>query len=436
MLSRVLWLTRERTPEEDAAWLCRLHVLANAYVEPEPAATSPSAAVRPLRKPSPHAAPRRAVASLVSRMEPVPETEEVTSISRVSGRPRKAPRKFKEVVQQPRTKIARTSASVKTSKTPVRDVNGAPQIGARSSSSRSEGRSSGDGRARGSASNWKQSRQDWAGDAAVGNGTGSTSAAAHHPNHSFSSSSPRRTQTIAGDKASAAESSESRIGSQFQARVPPSAMAEALLERGDHLVWSPSFCEIGDVELELYLRDAVQLMCGPPAKVLTPSRMQAAAMEEFPEEVAYRVLQQAGFDCCIALRRLRAESAERSQRTASWSKVEERQLRSAMASKKKDLHAIQEMVKTKDFKAIVRLYYLEHGVKKREKLEKQRELEMLRHSRDQSRSATPVIKEGAAEVSDNSQTEPADETSNAEALASLTDPLDETLMASETLDDL
>ena len=73
----------------------------------------------------------------------------------------------------------------------------------------------------------------------------------------------------------------------------------------------------------------------------TPLLLQAAAMEEFPEEVAYRVLQQAGYDRGGALRRLRAESAERCGRASAWSKAEERQLRSAMASKKKDLHSIQ-----------------------------------------------------------------------------------------------
>ena len=46
--------------------------------------------------------------------------------------------------------------------------------------------------------------------------------------------------------------------------------------------------------------------------------------------------------------------------------MEERHFRAALSRHKKDLITVQQLVKTKDLKAVVRFYYIENGLRKKQ----------------------------------------------------------------------
>ena len=167
----------------------------------------------------------------------------------------------------------------------------------------------------------------------------------------------------------------SRVGEMYQADNLPEPTGGASSEdRGDELLWSPE--SVGDAgrgaPLEAYLADALPLVGGPPQN--PPS--SASAQEHFPTELALMALQQTGGDASMALDILH-EFEDR-----EWTKVEERQFRSALAKHKSDLYAISEAVRTKSFAAVVRFFFVEDGLRKKEERERRRELEMLRLSRE------------------------------------------------------
>ena len=70
-----------------------------------------------------------------------------------------------------------------------------------------------------------------------------------------------------------------------------------------------------------------------------------------------------------------------SSKEREWTKVEERQFRSAYAKHKNDIYAIREAVKTKSFGAVVRFFFVEDGLRKKEERDRRRELELLKLSR-------------------------------------------------------
>ena len=68
-------------------------------------------------------------------------------------------------------------------------------------------------------------------------------------------------------------------------------------------------------------------------------------------------------------------------REPAWSKVEERHFKSAYAKHKDDVGGIQFCVKTRTFGEVVRLFFVEDGMRKKAERERKRELELLKAAR-------------------------------------------------------
>jgi len=376
MQGRVQLLMAARTPKADEQWLHKLHQQANRRLELKATqAISMNLSGRSQKK----GTVTRRVALPLSPM--YREPQEVTSISRVSGRPRKAPRKFKEVVDQPGRRTAQR-APLTGLKRPLTARTGGSKVAATPSTPY--------GRAMSYVQTASRSRTSLP---TVGSGSSGSSVGfggKHAQRELDSASSRARCKNLAGVLGGAgSDSSESRLGSEYQVEIPACHPPTSCRERGDELLWSPSDNPLSLAVVDTFVNSALPFLGGPPGRTPTQARMQAAALEEFPEEVALIALQRAGFD---TERALVAFASESGPRPGTWTKVEERQFRSGMGKYKKDLKAIQELVKTKDMKAIVRFFSLEKGPRKKQKGEKQRELELLK----QSRSTTPVAAKDAA----------------------------------------
>lgn len=125
--------------------------------------------------------------------------------------------------------------------------------------------------------------------------------------------------------------SEVRVGRAFQAQVPFKVAPWLCDERGDTLVWSSSAAERArELDTEAYLREALPLIERVP--------LAAAVLEHFPIELALQQLHEIGYDSAAALEALR----ERPPRISSWTKGEERLMRSGMSKHRNDLVLIQE----------------------------------------------------------------------------------------------
>eukprot|EP00965_Chrysotila_dentata_P179855 5938252-Pleurochrysis_carterae.AAC.1 len=121
MNRRVQIVVAERSAEDDDIWLGRLHrkaalSLGNVQFStprPKPARIVNKRSASASQSTGSSGNAKRQRAMRVSQLAPVPEAEEVTSISRVSGRQRKAPRKFKEVTGQPDLRTGRWASASK-----------------------------------------------------------------------------------------------------------------------------------------------------------------------------------------------------------------------------------------------------------------------------------------------------------------------------------
>lgn len=173
-------------------------------------------------------------------------------------------------------------------------------------------------------------------------------------------------------------STESRLGEDFQAVVEGEPAPSSSAERGDVLLWSPR--DVGAAgegfALQSFMDEALPLLGGPPQNPPT----QASSQREFATEVALNALHACRGDAAAAVVRLRASAG--SSAGEAWSKVEERQLRAALAKAKLvDLVSLRESVRTKELGAVIRFFYVLDGQRKKAEREKQREVELLRLAR-------------------------------------------------------
>ena len=198
----------------------------------------------------------------------------------------------------------------------------------------------------------------------------------------------------------------SRLGDTFQAVVPPGPAPDTCIPRGDELLWSPAegagaAAALQGAALQAFLAEALPLVGGPPQNPPTCF----SAQEYFPTELALMALHKAGGSPQGALGLLRKFAAEEhggglggsgSSKEREWTKVEERQFRSAYSKHKNDIYAIREAVKTKSFSAVVRFFWVVDGLRKKEERNRRKELELLKLSRGKGGDAG--AKEGAAAV--------------------------------------
>ena len=162
----------------------------------------------------------------------------------------------------------------------------------------------------------------------------------------------------------------SRIGETYQAGdLPVPTSGPSTSDRGDELLWSPEVVGAAGKGAALlsYLAEALPLVGGAPQNPPTST----SAQEHFPTELALMALHQAAGDTQTALDILR-EYEDR-----EWTKVEERQFRSALTKHKGDIFAIRDAVRTKSLAAVVRFYFVEDGFRKKEETDRKRELQRL-----------------------------------------------------------
>jgi hypothetical protein len=161
-----------------------------------------------------------------------------------------------------------------------------------------------------------------------------------------------------------------RTGDQFQAVILPALVPSTCLERGDTLVWSATCmgaAGMGGVALDAYLTKSLALVGGPPQQPPT----YTSAQQDFPIELALAALHACGGDAAAALAQLQRSSGGSGE---AWSTVEVRRLHAALArSKTVDLRSVRDHVMTKDLKAVVRLFYVVDGERKKEHRDKERE---------------------------------------------------------------
>lgn len=172
-----------------------------------------------------------------------------------------------------------------------------------------------------------------------------------------------------GEEGDEEEETESRlayiaVGDDYQAKVPAELAPRTCHERGDTLIWSASaFSSAVEGEvLERYLEGALSLVGGAVQNPPT----QSSAQERFPLEIAMMALHEAGGDPAAATAALAKGGLTKGE--VSWSKVEERHFRAALAREPTkrhdpDLGVVREAVKTKDLKAVIRFFYVEDGAR-------------------------------------------------------------------------
>jgi len=125
---------------------------------------------------------------------------------------------------------------------------------------------------------------------------------------------------------------------------------------------------------------ALPLLGGPPQNPPT----HLSARPQFAAEMALGALHLAAYQRQAALQALRSRAVDP---RAVWSKVEERHFHAALGKHKKDLRAVHDAVRTKDMASVVRLYYLENGLKKKEEREKARGVQLLKEARSREAAA-------------------------------------------------
>eukprot|EP00900_Chrysochromulina_parva_P018803 jgi/Chrpa1/26924/Chrysochromulina_OHIO_Genome00025296-RA len=161
-----------------------------------------------------------------------------------------------------------------------------------------------------------------------------------------------------------------RTGDHHQAEILPALVPSTCLERGDTLVWSATrmgTAGMGGVALDAYLTKSLALVGGPPQQPPT----YTSAQQDFPIELALAALHACGGDAAAALAQLQRSSGGSGE---AWSTVEVRRLHAALArSRTVDLRSVRDHVKTKDLKAVVRLFYVVDGERKKEHRDKERE---------------------------------------------------------------
>lgn len=189
---------------------------------------------------------------------------------------------------------------------------------------------------------------------------------------------------------------ESRIGDEFQAKVPPAASVSsydpaAVPDRPDTLLWSAAANPFSSSEMMSVMNKLLPLVGGPPSN--PPDTL--ASRPESGTEIVLRVLHECDYSVDAAAERL---SATKTNQRHLWTKAEERHFRSALVKCKKDLRQVQEAVKTKDLGSIVRYFYVDNGLRKKEEREKEREMAQMREARARDTSAARSAIGGGTEV--------------------------------------
>ena len=169
---------------------------------------------------------------------------------------------------------------------------------------------------------------------------------------------------------------ESRIGPDYQADFAHSP-SFGCDERDDQLLWSPSQCPLSESQLDAFLHQAQNALLATqrnrPTARASPSSLDtqiasSSAQTLFWEEESLIALHESSHDPRKAMSMLCAATAVKRRRQQDWSNSEVRAFSVGASRCQKDLPAIQEQyVKTKDLGAVVRFYYLWHGLHKQEK---------------------------------------------------------------------
>ena len=132
---------------------------------------------------------------------------------------------------------------------------------------------------------------------------------------------------------------ESRIGDEFQAKVPPAASVSsydpaAVPDRPDTLLWSAAANPFSSSEMMSVMNKLLPLVGGPPSN--PPDTL--ASRPESGTEIVLRVLHECDYSVDAAAERL---SATKTNQRHLWTKAEERHFRSALVKCKKDLRQVR-----------------------------------------------------------------------------------------------